>query len=395
MGLISQFNRWKATRREQHIDRLTATAADLPDERQYDLLFLHQRGFVRARGSGHSITEVYADVENLIRRTLRVAITPGTYFVSSGGHQNMAATAECTFTLDPCSAQHIRISAVCINANRPIPRKNDRFYGVARVDESVARFLEASRGEDPMVVQAGVWTLTDNYSRSDVIGHLVSRDDRGHTWHPVTNAHCDRAREILEKLGIPHRLRYSDTEYEKKTEEYADGVYSGEFRYGERHGLGKYTWKDGRSYEGRWENGQAHGEGTFITKDGRKHVGRFERGRAVEGSCYDQQGDKSWSYIYVNGEWVKSSSPDNETDSTSQDTAGLEPGHHAVQDVGRSQAAARGDTCDDGWRFCVKCRKSDFWVHTPVQQGRWKAGRCPYCEGELIDRATYRKVYGK
>jgi hypothetical protein len=43
----------------------------------------------------------------------------------------------------------------------------------------------------------------------------------------------------------------------------------------------------------------------------------------------------------------------------------------------------------------VKCRKSDFWVHTPVQQGRWKAGRCPYCEGELIDRATYRKVYGK
>jgi len=61
----------------------------------------------------------------------------------------------------------------------------------------------------------------------------------------------------------------------------------------------------------------------------------------------------------------------------------------------RPRAPLPGPTRDDGWRFCVKCRRSDFWVHTSVQQKRWRAGRCPYCEGELIDRATHRKSYGR
>lgn len=303
MGLIAEFKRWKAARKERRIERLTEKAADLTEDQQYDLLFLHQRGFVRAKGSGQSITKVYADVENLIRKKLRIIVTPGTYFVSSGGHQNMATTTEYTFTLYPCSSQHLDIKAACINANRPIPGKGDRFYGVARVSDNVARFLEASKNEDPMVIQAGVWTLTDNYSRYDVINHLISRDDRGNTSHPVTHDHCDKAKRIIEKLGIPHRLWYSDVEHEKKTVEYENGTYSGEFHHGEQHGRGKYTLKNGRSYDGEWKSGDFHGEGVFTFEDGGKYVGKFEENREVGGWYHYPGGGKSWSRRNARGEW--------------------------------------------------------------------------------------------
>jgi len=48
----------------------------------------------------------------------------------------------------------------------------------------------------------------------------------------------------------------------------------------------------------------------------------------------------------------------------------------------------------DYWRFCVKCRRTQFSVQTSVQKQRWQAGLCPYCEGQLIDRETYRRRYG-
>ena len=206
MYLITRFHRWQAARKERRIEQLTARAADLNESQPYDLLLLHERGFVRATGSGQSITRVHAEVENLIRKKLRVVVAPGTYFVSKGGHQNMATTSDYAFTLYPCSTERVDISAACINADRPIPGKKDKFQGVARVSDKVARFLAASRGEDPMVVQAGVWTLTDAYSRDSVIHHLISRDRAGNTSHPITGSHCDRAKSILDKLGIAHRL---------------------------------------------------------------------------------------------------------------------------------------------------------------------------------------------
>jgi hypothetical protein len=134
-----------------------------------------------------------------------------------------------------------------------------------------------------------VWTLTDNYSRYDVINHLISRDSHGNTWHPVRHDHCNKVKAILEKLGIPHRLWYSDKEYEKKTEEYDNSSYTGEFRHGERHGRGKYTWKDGISCEGEWKNGKMNGEGVKIFQDGGKYIGKFEDGREV-GGWYHFQG---------------------------------------------------------------------------------------------------------
>jgi hypothetical protein len=195
-----------ADREESRVERLTRQAEHLKEGEQYDLLLLHEKGVVRVKGSGQSITMIYADIENLIRKELRVLVKPGTYFVSSGNYQNMATTTEYTFTLYPCRTEHLRISAVCINATRPIPDEHARFSGVARVSDNVARFLEASKDQDPMVIQAGVWTLTDNYSRYDVINHLFATDSKGKISHPVTHKHCRTAKKILDSLGIPNRL---------------------------------------------------------------------------------------------------------------------------------------------------------------------------------------------
>ena len=301
MGFLDIFKEWQSDRRERRIEKLTAKAAHLDENQQYDLLFLHEGGFIRAKGSGQSITKIYAELENLIRKKLHVVVKPGTYFVSSGGHQNMATNKKYTLTLYPCSTQQIEISATCINADRPIPGKGDRFYGVARVSDEVARFLEATNNEDPMVVQAGVWTLTDNYSRYDVISRLISKDESGNSWHPVTHEHCDRAKAILEQLGIAHNLWHSNISYEKKSIVYENGdKYIGEFRYGKYHGQGKLTFKDGGSIEGNWKDGLLHGHGKKILEgfvwegeyednsikkgiltwpDGKKYVGQFERGQ--------------------------------------------------------------------------------------------------------------------
>jgi hypothetical protein len=282
MGLLDSFKEWQSGRKERRIEKLTSKAADLNEDQHYDLLLLYKKGFIRVKGSGQSITKIYAEVENLIRKKLRVIVKPGTYFVSSGDHQNMATTTEYTFTLYPCSTEQLGINATCIDANRPIPGEEDQFYGVARVSDEVAKFLEASKNEDPMVIQAGVWTLTDNYSRSDVINHLVYKDDSGNTRHPVTHEHCDKAIEILEQLGISHNLWHSNIPYEKKTEYYEDGSkYVGEFRYGKPHGHGKYIMSEEVFYEGEFENGQIQGQGVHTYNDEGekgKYIGEFKRG---------------------------------------------------------------------------------------------------------------------
>ena len=192
--------------KERRINRRTAKAVDLREDETYDLIFLHERGFVRARATGQSITEIYAKVENLIRKKLKVVVKSSTYFLSSGSHQNMVTRTEYTFTLWPCRTQHLGIQASCINAGRPIPGQNDRFYGVAQVSDDLARFLEATQDTDPMVVQARVWAITDGYSAHDVQTRLVARDQYGNTRQAVSAAQIAEARRILNRLGISHKL---------------------------------------------------------------------------------------------------------------------------------------------------------------------------------------------
>jgi len=77
--------------------------------------------------------------------------------------------------------------------------------------------MEAAEGEDAMVIQAGVWALTDGYSRQRIQQTLRTRrvstryggipmgagTDEGPA---ISNVQIDRAKAILDRLKISHSL---------------------------------------------------------------------------------------------------------------------------------------------------------------------------------------------
>jgi hypothetical protein len=205
-GWRERIRNWRQARHRKRTRQLTDKAAHLKEGQPYDLLYLHGKGFVRARGTGQSITRIHGEIENLIARQIRVVIKPGTYFVARGSVQNMVTREECSLTLQPNATRTVTIDAACINASLAIPHKKDRFHGVRRVSDDLIRFLERSSGVDPMTVQAGVWALTDGYSGGDVKNHLVLQDRHGNRRPAVTDRNIEEAREILAALGIRSRL---------------------------------------------------------------------------------------------------------------------------------------------------------------------------------------------
>lgn len=132
MSILERVEKWQHAWQRRRAVRLTAQAADLDENETHDLLLLQERGFVRARGSGQSITRIHGEIENLIDRRLHVVIRPGTYFVSAGHCQNMVTRREYRLTLYPTSVQNVAIDAACIDADRPKPQKDNRFRGVRR-----------------------------------------------------------------------------------------------------------------------------------------------------------------------------------------------------------------------------------------------------------------------
>jgi hypothetical protein len=75
--------------------------------------------------------------------------------------------------------------------------------------------MEAAEGEDAMVVQAGVWALTDGYSRQQIQRTLRTHRVRyggltamgGTDEGPaISNAQIDRAKAILGRLGVRNNL---------------------------------------------------------------------------------------------------------------------------------------------------------------------------------------------
>ena len=180
------------------LHRLMAAESDT------DLLFLHENRFVRAWAIGETITHVQAVVENLTGRAIEITIQPGTYFVASGNHQNMVTRRQYSFNLSPSATETLSIDAACMNAELPIPGGSDRFTGVKSADHRLKRFLEASQHVNPMVVQAGVWVITDNYNRHMIQKRLVTSLWEGRS--AVSDADINEAAEILDSLGIRHRL---------------------------------------------------------------------------------------------------------------------------------------------------------------------------------------------
>jgi len=181
-----------------------------------DILALHQWGLISVTGTGNSITEIRASITSRTGVPLKVHIPHGTYFVSSGDWQNMVTRNEYDFDLDPWATKHISIAASCINAGCAIPQSNHTFKGVARVPEVLSKFLQAAAGEDAMTIQAGVWAITDDYSRDDIKRRLRKRwTSRGASaatsvsfddGPAISDANIDRAKELLDRLLIPNRI---------------------------------------------------------------------------------------------------------------------------------------------------------------------------------------------
>jgi hypothetical protein len=204
--ITRSWRKWREDFRRRRTERLTARSAELSASTYHDLFFLQQKGFVRAKATGQSITQIHAELESLVNRTLRVVIQPGTYFVSHDSHQNMVARQPVRVTLAAGSRSRIAIDAACINAARAIPNSQASFSGVSRTSDDIARFLEAAGGADAMVVQTGVWALTDAYTADQIKRHLLSRDRLGNVREVVTDAHVRQARQILDDLRIRHHL---------------------------------------------------------------------------------------------------------------------------------------------------------------------------------------------
>ena len=54
-----------------------------------------------------------------------------------------------------------------------------------------------------------------------------------------------------------------------------DAYYSGQWKYGTRHGRGKQLWSDGSIYEGYFESDMAYGKGRLIHADGDVYEGEW------------------------------------------------------------------------------------------------------------------------
>lgn len=182
-------------------------AAKLADDEYYDIYKLWKMRVVTVEAKGKSIKEIYVDVKSRLDRSLKVLIPHGTYFKAQGAHQNMATRKEFVFLLKPMGMRFLNVPACCINANRPIPGKTDTFRGVKRVPNSVENFLRESDGFGAMVIQAGVWAITDNYDRYQIRGRLTTTFSDGRSQPGISDHEINQAKEILSRLGIRSNIR--------------------------------------------------------------------------------------------------------------------------------------------------------------------------------------------
>jgi len=66
----------------------------------------------------------------------------------------------------------------------------------------------------------------------------------------------------------------------RRVVEYPNGdKYDGEWKDGNKHGHGMFTWADGRKYDGMWKDNKSHGRGQEVQPDGAKYLVEWENGR--------------------------------------------------------------------------------------------------------------------
>lgn len=78
----------------------------------------------------------------------------------------------------------------------------------------------------------------------------------------------------------PDKIRYEGIWREENLagigiEEFDKNRYEGDYFIGQKHGIGKYTWKDGSEYQGDWVNNSMQGWGIYNFSNGGLYMGEF------------------------------------------------------------------------------------------------------------------------
>ena len=74
-------------------------------------------------------------------------------------------------------------------------------------------------------------------------------------------------------------------------------VYVGQYKDGEKHGKGAYTWSDGGINVGNWKDGKEHGQGTYTSPVGTKYVGEWREGKPWNITIYGKSGIIIMKYV--------------------------------------------------------------------------------------------------
>lgn len=78
--------------------------------------------------------------------------------------------------------------------------------------------------------------------------------------------------------------------------------YEGEWKGGQFHGNGRFSWKDGSSYSGEYVEGVKHGQGRFVYPNRRYYDGAWEGGKQHgEGRMCDESDNPIRQGSWQNG----------------------------------------------------------------------------------------------
>lgn len=74
--------------------------------------------------------------------------------------------------------------------------------------------------------------------------------------------------------------------------------YAGQYKEGQKHGVGCYMWPDGNVFYGNFQNDEVHGQGTMLYQDGSTYNGEWANNKAHgEGTFKDKEG------VQYTGQW--------------------------------------------------------------------------------------------
>lgn len=79
------------------------------------------------------------------------------------------------------------------------------------------------------------------------------------------------------------------------------GVYKGEWKNNQRHGNGRYTWKDGEKYDGSFVDDRREGKGTYTWLSGERYEGIWKNNkREGQGTMFDKDGNINYKGLWEN-----------------------------------------------------------------------------------------------